>query len=260
MQQPESNSPDALKTGKAKGKTTGKIYMPDTEQAETLALVPVATPADGSADDGTIPPAHTQSAPLALPVQNAPVPYQDANMPLYLRNPGPPPKLPRNADLTGVGRSSYRFRGIGSNGDYRVLLIGCAAIGLIMLFILVVLRPQDNIKVQSVSVPAGAVAVATATFAPTSTPNVPNVVTNVDKTEQFALVVAKEGIVLEEARDGSAKMQTLQQYTILNLERKSSRGWYELKGGGWIKASSIKLYGDIEATWAAKRDLETVKR
>lgn len=253
MQQPESNQPEALKTGKTYSNRSK--LSPDTEQSETLALVPFATPADGSADDNTIPPA---VGALALPVQTAATPYQDA--PLYLRNPGPPPKLPRNADLTGVGRSSYRFQGVRTSGDYRTLLIACAVVGLILLFILAVLRPQDNLKIPAVSVPVGVVAQPTATFAPTSTPNIPNVVTNVDKTEQFGLIVAKEGLVMEEPRDGAAKMQTLQQYTILNLERKSSRGWYEIKGGGWIKAASLKLFPDIEATWAAKRDLETVKR
>jgi hypothetical protein len=175
-----------------------------------------------------------------------------AEVPLYLRNPGPPPRLPRNRDVKSLGRTSYRFQEV--KFDYtnrRGLLYACAVIGIILLFVLTVLKPQDRKVVVS---QLGASASGAMEVMPTKKP----VYTAVASTEQYAVVNAAAGFVLEEPRDGAIQIQNLSQFTYIALQKKSDAGWYQLKGGaGWIKASSIKTFGTEQAAWDFKRAEET---
>lgn len=179
-------------------------------------------------------------------------------VPIFLRNPGPPPKMPRNSELLGAGRNSYRFREIrASAGDYKWWLLSCAIAGLILLGILAIGKPQKNIVVSLPNLPIAPVAAPTATVAPSPTTNSPIVLLPIAPGEQYALVVAQEGVVLEEPKDNAAQMQVYARYTVLSLTRKTNRDWYEIKGSiGWIKASALKFYPDIDSAWAAKREIE----
>lgn len=166
-------------------------------------------------------------------------------VPVFMRNPGPPPRLPHNREVKSLGRTSYRFQQVQYGyANHRKLLYICAAIGLILLFVIVVIRPQDR-KVEFSNV-----ASATSTTAePTKKP----VYTVVAEDEQFAVVNDPVGFVLEEPRDGSIQVQNLNQYTLVGLQRKSDDGWFQVKGGtGWIKAASIKIFPTEQAAWAYK--------
>lgn len=218
----------------------GSNFQPEfasPESAESFDFIPAAYPAPNA----------TQA--LALVPEEVPV---------FLRNPGPPPKMPRNSELLGAGRNSYRFREIRAGaGDYKWWLLGCVVAGLILLAVLAIGKPQKNIVVSLPSLPLAPVAAPTATIAPSPTANGPIVLLPISPGEQYALVVAQEGIVLEEPKDNAAQMQVYARYTVLSLARKTNRDWYEIKGSiGWIKASALKFYPDIDSAWAAKREIE----
>jgi hypothetical protein len=176
-----------------------------------------------------------------------------AEPPLYLRNPGPPPKLPRNRKVTSLGRTSYRFQEVRFGyTNRRTLLYICAVIGIILLFVIIVIRPQNR-KVEN-TLPLASAA-STVTLAATPTPK-PAVII-VPSTEQFAVVTATSGLVLEEPRVGAAQIQTLSQFTYIAFQRKSEDGWYQLKGGaGWIKASSVQVFATEKAAWDFKNSEE----
>jgi hypothetical protein len=177
-----------------------------------------------------------------------------AEPPLYLRNPGPPPKLPRNRNVTSLGRTSYRFQEVRFGyTNRRTLLYICAVIGIILLFVIIVIRPQDR-KVEN-TLPVASAASTTATVAATPTPKPAVIIVPAD--EQFAVVTVTNGLVLEEPRDGSTQVQTLSQFTYIAFQRKSEDGWYQLKGGaGWIKASSVQVFATEKAAWDYKNSEE----
>lgn len=168
-------------------------------------------------------------------------------IPLYMRNPGPPPRLPHNRAVKSLGRTSYRFQQVQFGyANHRKLLYICAAIGIILLFVLVVIRPQDR----KVEISSANAATSSATE-PTSTKK--PVYTLVSVTEQYAIVTDVAGFVLEEPRDGSIQVQNLNQFTLVGLQRKSDDGWFQLKGGtGWIKAASVKIFPTEQAAWTFK--------
>lgn len=175
-----------------------------------------------------------------------------AEIPLYLRNPGPPPKLPRNRSVKSLGRTSYRFQQVqfGYN-NHRTLLYICAVIGIILLFVIIVIRPQDR-KVE-INVPVASAADSTVDPTATRKPSFMLVPSN----EQFAVVTDVAGFVLEEPHDGAMQIQNLSQFTYIAFQRKSDDGWYQLKGGtGWIKASSVKVFGSEKAAWDYKNSEE----
>ena len=176
-----------------------------------------------------------------------------AETPLYLRNPGPPPKLPHNRNVTSLGRTSYRFQEVRFGyTNRRTLLYICAVIGIILLFVIVVIRPQDR-KVENSLPLASASSTITVSATPTPKPSIILVPAN----EQFAVVTAATGLVLEEPRDGSTQIQTLSQFTYIAFQRKSEDGWYQLKGGaGWIKASSVQVFATEKAAWDYKNSEE----
>ncbi len=190
------------------------------------------------------------SPPEAAAYPTYPTAYPTApEPPLYLRNPGPPPRLPRNTNVTNFGRSSFRLRNSGSaRPNYVPHLVVCAIVGLVLLFVLIVIKPQNR------SVDSNPAANRTSARA---TPNLTPVITAVPVAETFALVNVPEGLVLEEPRAGAGRVQILDQYTLLAFQRKSTAGWYQLKGGsGWINAQSVKTYPNEEAAWSAKREAE----
>lgn len=171
-----------------------------------------------------------------------------AEVPLYLRNPGPPPRLPRNLEVKSLGRTSYRFQEVQYGyANRRTMLYVCAVIGIILLFVLVVLKPQDRkIEVSDLGASAGQ--------ALNPEPTKKTVYSPIPPLEQFAVVTDAAGFVLEEPRDGAIQVQNLSQFTYIAFQKKSDDGWYQLKGGaGWLKASSVKVFGTEQAAWDFKR-------
>jgi hypothetical protein len=185
-------------------------------------------------------------------VENIPVtPPPPAELPLYLRNPGPPPRLPRNPEVKSLGRTSYRFREVQFGyANHRVLLYACAVIGIILLFVIIVLKPQDRkVEISLLADSAG----GALNPEPTKKP----VYSVIPPLEQFAVVTDVAGFVLEEPRDGAIQVQNLSQFTYIAFQKKSDDGWYQLKGGtGWIKAASVKTFGTEQAAWDFKRTEE----
>ncbi len=178
--------------------------------------------------------------------------HQPAEVPLYMRNPGPPPKLPRNLNVKSLGRSSYRFQQVQFGyTNRRTQLYICALIGIILLFVIIVIRPQDR-KVEN-NIPVAVAANSTVDPAVTKKPFYSLVTNN----EQFAVVTDAAGFVLEEPHDGAMQIQNLSQFTFIALQRKSDDGWYQLKGGaGWIKASSVTVFPSEETAWGFKNSEE----
>ncbi len=185
--------------------------------------------------------ANTDFMPVVLP----------AEVPVYLRNPGPPPRLPRNSNVKSLGRTSYRFQEVKFGySNSRTLLYICALIGVVLLFVLLVLKPQDR-KVEV----SGLGASASGTTGPVTTRK--PAFTAVASDEQFAIVTDVAGFVLEEPRDGAIQVQNLSQFTYIAFQKKSDDGWYQLKGGtGWLKASSVKTFSTDQAAWDFKRTEE----
>jgi hypothetical protein len=192
--------------------------------------------------------------------ENIPVaPPAPAEMPLYLRNPGPAPRLPRNLEVKSLGRTSYRFQEVQFGyANRRVLLYACAVIGIILLFVIIVLKPQDRkVEVSFLADSAGG-ALNPAIGASNSEPTIKRpVYSAIPPLEQFAVVTDVAGFVLEEPRDGAMQVQNLSQFTYIAFQKKSDDGWYQLKGGaGWIKAASVKTFGTEQAAWDFKRGEE----
>ncbi len=212
----------------------------DLNNEEEIGIPPASAAADASGPD----------------LDPTPLPTPPADLPLHLRNPGPPPRVPRNADLTTYGRTSYRLREI--RHDYtnrRPLLWACAAIGLFLLFLLMVVKPQNRLLDNPVAVePTPIVANVSAGSSSSARPTV----VTVAATEQFGVVLTPEGLVLEEARNGATVVDRFKQYSVLNFQRKNSAGWYQLKGGsGWISAATIRLYPSEQAANDARREFES---
>ena len=92
----------------------------------------------GTAPQNVAPPNHFEQVPSA-PIA-APPP-----LPLYLQDPGPPPRLPRNMNLRKFDRASYQFKAVGGGRpNYRPLLWACAVVGLLILFLLMVVKIQNR--------------------------------------------------------------------------------------------------------------------
>lgn len=221
---------------KALARVEPTVEEPAVAQAETTGEPFVNPPLEDIATNTNV-----NLMPVVLPPE----------VPLYLRNPGPPPRLPRNQNVKSLGRTSYRFQEVKFGySNRRALLYICAVIGIILLFVLIVLKPQDR-KIEV----SGAAVSASGTLGPVPTRK-PSF-TAVSSAEQFAIVTDVAGFVLEEPRDGAVQVQNLSQFTYIAFQKKSDNGWYQLKGGiGWIKASAVKVFETEKAAWDFKNSEE----
>ncbi len=187
------------------------------------------------------------SLPATGPLENGSPPPA----PLYLQNPGPPPRLPRNRNVNNLGRSSYRYKGTASGqANYRWLLWVCATLGLVILYLLLV------VKIQNRTVNGPAIENYPESYS-TTPQTTGQAFETVGPGEQFALVVASQARVREEPSNEARTIQNLQRYTLVALQNRVPGGWYQLKGGsGWLMAASLELYPDSDKAWTAKRRYE----
>ncbi len=207
-----------------------------------LTAVPLAQPLAGPALTVSLP-----TSPSMIP------PAQPQAVPIYLRDPGPPPGLPRNRNVQTIGRMSYRLNRAERNSSrYRNLLWACAFSGLVLLLVLVVFQPQNR-PVSSPQLNETIIAAEAGLIAANNRPTV----RPVPLAEQFAVVITGQGLVLDEPHDKALSVQNLAQYTFIAFQRKTNTAWYQLKGGfGWIKAGQVKTFETEEAAWEFKRASE----
>lgn len=219
----------------------------DPEDEPVIGPRPVIPAASGSADASGHEPEQEPAPPAPIPL---------AEIPLYLRNPGPPPRLPRNADFTSYGRTSYRLNSVQRGYNRRPLLWACAVIGVAILYVLLIVKPQNRLLEDPVAIEPTPIVARITGSAAELTPTLGPVPTD----EQFGLVTVPEGLVVEEPSLGASPVEKVKQYTVLTFQRKSTAGvgWYQLKGGkGWISALSVKAYPSEQTALAAKQELES---
>ncbi len=215
---------------------------------ETPEAAPAFAPPSFSADaGGNEPPQPYTPPPPIAPVED---------VPLYLRDPGPPPRLPRKMDFTSNGQTSYRLREVRHGYiNRRPLLWACAIIGLVVLYLLIVAKVQNRPAESQNSLEP--TPIVTRALRPTTDPRL--ISNPLPSDEQFGMVFGQDGLILEEPRVGATTVEVLRPGSVVAFMRKSESGlgWYQLKNGtGWISLLSVKTFPTEDAALRAKRDYE----
>ncbi|HEX2912937.1 MAG TPA: hypothetical protein VH186_19175 [Chloroflexia bacterium] len=198
----------------------------------------------------TAPQLHEITETLTLP-GNPSIPEPGpVELPLYLRDPGPPPKLPRRLEVRFADHASYRIRGVDRTNTHRKLLWSAAALGVVLLFVLIVIKPQNK-PILSFNSQTQASVIGTDIAINQETKPV---ISDVQPYEQFGVVTVSQVMVREEPDNNSTAIKSLSRMDYTAFKRKISTGWYLLKDGtGWIEASAVQTYQtEQEARDAAK--------
>ncbi len=150
---------------------------------------------------------------------------------------GPQRPFGWNPDRSG-DRFAYRvYSARPENPSFRQGLLLAAALGTALLLILVFQKLNPTFSFQETK---------TEILAPLSqAAPLPIKINPVSSLESWGVVAAQEATVYSSPdKSKTSTLTTLSKWTLVAFDKKSSNGWFQILGVGWIQGSQVRAYPD----------------